>query len=285
MSPRLLPAVLLIALLLVSLDFCLVVAFTPVSGPTCRKVSHGSLIWAKPPPISTVDLEAIESFEATMDLEVYGDDDSEDLLPEEDDDFSLELSSGDDVREFIVPPELHNKRIDAAVSALIGSSLSRSACGNLVADGSVKLVQEGKSSLLDRKSHKIAAGTKLRVAMPKEEKPLEIVEQDLPLDIIYEDEHMIILNKAAGMVVHPAAGNWDGTVVNALAYYLANHSPHGAGDFVGNDGSAVLTATIDDPAGADGEAVSFRPGIVVRLVLLLCAIYVLYFPSFASSIG
>ncbi|KAL7463559.1 hypothetical protein ACHAXS_003919 [Conticribra weissflogii] len=61
--------------------------------------------------------------------------------------------------------------------------------------------------------------------------PTEIIPQNIPLDILYEDEYMIVINKQAGMVVHPAAGNWDGTVVNALAYYLTNESPYGAGEF------------------------------------------------------
>ena len=68
----------------------------------------------------------------------------------------------------------------------------------------------------------------------------EIISQELPLDILYENEHMIVLNKAAGMVVHPAAGNWDGTVVNALAYYLANNSPFGSGEFFDEDGNVAI---------------------------------------------
>jgi 23S rRNA pseudouridine1911/1915/1917 synthase len=123
--------------------------------------------------------------------------------------------------------------------------------------------------VLDRKSFKVKAGSTLRVELAKDEKPLEIVAQDLPLDVLYEDEHMVVLNKAAGMVVHPAAGNWDGTVVNALAYYLAK-SPYGSGDFVGNDDKASdelnsISNNDINPAGADGEPVSFRPGIVHRL--------------------
>jgi 23S rRNA pseudouridine1911/1915/1917 synthase len=102
--------------------------------------------------------------------------------------------------------------------------------------------------------------------MPVDEKPIEILAQDLPLNILYEDEHMIVLNKAAGMVVHPAAGNWDGTVVNALAFYLAK-SPYGGGDFVGDDGKVnkLDVAKSIEVVGTEGESVSFRPGIVHRL--------------------
>jgi 23S rRNA pseudouridine1911/1915/1917 synthase len=173
---------------------------------------------------------------------------------------------------------MDGKRIDA-VLALLEPSLSRSVCGNLISDGSVQqifltqnggeqTIDESKSIVLNRKSHKVEAGTVLRVVMPRDSTPEEIVAQDIPLDILYEDEHMIVINKDAGMVVHPAAGNWDGTIVNALAYYLANNSPHGSGEFINTDGKIVFDGSqsrSEDPAGADGETLSFRPGIVHRL--------------------
>jgi hypothetical protein len=199
MRPYLLSSVLAVALL-VDFDCCLVVAFS-LSRPTSRKTSS-SLLWAKPPSISANDLRALEAFEKKMDLEAL-DDYEDDLLDDDDDeeDFSLELSTDDsNVCEFTVPEELHNKRIDAVVSALIEPSLSHSLCGNLVTDGNVQLVRQGddkkfsSSSVMDRKSYKVPTGTTLRVVIPKDEKPLEIVAQDLPLDILYEDEHMVILN-------------------------------------------------------------------------------------------
>lgn len=78
---------------------------------------------------------------------------------------------------------------------------------------------------------------------------------------------MIVINKRAGMVVHPAAGNWDGTVVNALAYYLTNESTHGAGDFFTENGEEVAES---DNSGNAFDAVTnsistLRPGIVHRL--------------------
>eukprot|EP00578_Thalassiosira_sp_NH16_P029348 CAMPEP_0181084354 /NCGR_PEP_ID=MMETSP1071-20121207/4649_1 /TAXON_ID=35127 /ORGANISM="Thalassiosira sp., Strain NH16" /LENGTH=552 /DNA_ID=CAMNT_0023166079 /DNA_START=295 /DNA_END=1953 /DNA_ORIENTATION=+ len=105
--------------------------------------------------------------------------------------------------------------------------------------------------------------------------PTEIIAQKLPLDILYEDEHMIVINKRAGMVVHPAAGNWDMTVVNALAYYLMNESPFGAGEFFDDDAKDDLDS--DDSGIANNEAdtnqndavtnsiSTLRPGIVHRL--------------------
>lgn len=226
-------------------------AFTPTkTSYTCTKV------WAKAPPISTVDLEAIEAFETQLDMvELDYESPDEDLEDEEE----LSSPTEENVRDYVVPDELGNKRIDAVIASL-ESSLSRSVCGNLVLGGNVRSIdnEDGKYTVLDRKSIKVSKGTILRVVLPKDEKPVDIVPQNLPLDILYEDEHMIIINKAAGMVVHPAAGNWDGTVVNALAYYLANESTYGSGDFVGSE----KQETEND---ANGETISFRPGIVHRL--------------------
>ncbi len=216
-----------------------------------------SKLYAKPPPTSKFDLEAIEAFEAKVELKALGlgndEDDGDDLMVDEA--FHDDSST---VSEFVVPERLHNKRIDAVISDLI-PQLSRSVCGNLIVDGQV---QDEARTVLNRKSYKVVAGTTLRVTIPQEEKPTEIKPQDLPLNILYEDEHMIVLNKQAGMVVHPAAGNWDGTVVNALAFYLSS-SPFGSGDFVGEE--SISSNAGEDPTGADGETQSFRPGIVHRL--------------------
>lgn len=214
---------------------------------TDNRVRHSSSrICAKPPPTAGFDLEAIEAFEAELDLAESSD---ADFDIDTDDDAEGTVSNSE---AFVVPDELSNKRIDAVVAAL-APDLSRSTCGKLVMEGKVK---DGDNNVLDKKSIKVPAGTVLRVEMPDSEKPLEIVAQDILLSILYEDEHMIVLNKAAGMVVHPAAGNWDGTVVNALAHYLAT-SPHGSGEFVGDDDGS--SASKVDPTGADGETISFRP--------------------------
>jgi len=68
------------------------------------------------------------------------------------------------------------------------------------------------------------------------------------------------------MVVHPAAGNWDGTVVNALAYYLAKKSPFGSGEFIDSNGKVKpINGEKIGVEGTDGEVATFRPGIVHRL--------------------
>jgi 23S rRNA pseudouridine1911/1915/1917 synthase len=213
---------------------------------------HSNTLWAKPPPISNFDLASIEAFEATVDSEedLRSDNNGVHYIGDHGDDQPLNNS-----QTLSIPSELKGKRIDAALAAMMEPQMSRSACGNLVADGCVhQVVMKGNEEheiLLNRKSFKVEGGMTLRITMPETKIPDEITPQNIPLKIVYEDEHMIVINKDAGMVVHPAAGNWDGTVVNALAYYLANDSPCGMGDLVGDD--------------ADDPLLKLRPGIVHRL--------------------
>lgn len=240
----------------------------PSSWPFFRSGRLPSVqCWAKAPPTSSFDLSQIEAFESQMDratLEMASGmarrvDGVEDEIGDDTD------SRSSNVHMHTVPPALNGKRIDAALADL-EPTLSRSLCGTLIEDGLVALVEENKRTILDRKSYKVETGMLLRVSIPVDEKPLDIEAQDIPLNILFEDEHMIVLNKAAGMVVHPAAGNWDGTVVNALAYYLTK-SEYGSGDFIGADGKiqACNDDLDSDMDGMDGEPASVRPGIVHRL--------------------
>lgn len=69
-------------------------------------------------------------------------------------------------------------------------------------------------------SYIVRPGDVIRFVMPYPRRGIEIVPQDIPLDIVYEDEDLLVVNKAAGMVVHPGHGHFDGTLVNALAHHL-----------------------------------------------------------------
>jgi len=211
---------------------------------------------AKPPPISNFDLEAIYSYEAELENQATDEDGTS-----HDTGKDGWFQEQDGISMYTVPSTMNNKRIDAILSSL-QPELSRSQWGSCVADGKVAIVVNGQTTVITRKSHKLMQGDIIYARQKDEEKPTDIVPEDLPLDILYEDEHMIILNKAAGMVVHPAAGNWNGTVVNALAYYLAYKSPFGSGEFIGDDGTVnTEEGKLDD----DGETIAFRPGIVHRL--------------------
>lgn len=71
-------------------------------------------------------------------------------------------------------------------------------------------------------NYRVRGGDEIIVALPDPPRETEVIPQDIPLDITYEDDHLLVVNKPAGMVVHPAYNNWEGTLVNALAYHFKN---------------------------------------------------------------
>lgn len=106
------------------------------------------------------------------------------------------------------------KRIDAYLSEQL-TGVTRSMVQNWIEQGNVRLASEKPV----KKNYKLATGEQILVQMP-EPQTVEIMPEDIPLDIVYEDSDIIVVNKARGMVVHPAVGNWSGTLVNALMYHL-----------------------------------------------------------------
>ena len=115
--------------------------------------------------------------------------------------------------EFVVQPEQAGERLDRFLATQTG--LSRSALQQLMEQGGV--LYAGKPAA---KNQKIQPGITVCVEVP-EAQPLDAVPQDIPVDIVYEDEHLLVVNKPKGMVVHPAPGNPDSTLVNALLYHCA----------------------------------------------------------------
>lgn len=128
-------------------------------------------------------------------------------------------------------PTAQDERLDVYLTAEL-PDLSRSRIQKLITDG--KVTVSGKQV---KANYKVQPGDFIEVLLPEPE-PVEIVAEEIPLDILYEDEDVIVINKARGMVVHPAAGNYRGTLVNALLEHC------------------------DDLSGIGGEV---RPGIVHRL--------------------
>ena len=124
------------------------------------------------------------------------------------------------------------KRLDAFVAER-AQGLSRSAAARLIAQGSVTV--KGKAA---DKNYRLAAGDGVDVTIP-EAAEAAVTAQDIPLDVVYEDEDVIVVNKPVGMVVHPAPGHADGTLVNALLHHCG-----------------------DSLSGVGGEK---RPGIVHRI--------------------
>ena len=104
------------------------------------------------------------------------------------------------------------KRVDAWLSAQ-AEDLTRSAAQRLLEEGRVTL---GGRPLA--KNYKLTGGETLAVSLPDPE-PIDAVPQDIPLDVVYEDADVIVVNKPKGLVVHPAPGHPDGTLVNALLYH------------------------------------------------------------------
>ena len=126
------------------------------------------------------------------------------------------LCAADTVLRLVAAPCDAGKRVDVFISE--NSSLTRSAAVRLIEGGAV--MREGESRAV-LKNYKIRLGDVFTVELPEPE-PSDAKPQDIPIDVVYEDSDIIVVNKAEGMVVHPAPGNPDGTLVNALLYHCRN---------------------------------------------------------------
>ena len=107
-------------------------------------------------------------------------------------------------------------RLDKWLSTQL-SDISRSRLQKLIEEGCLEL----NGVVCTNKKTKLAIKDLVRVTIPSPKK-LNLEPENIPLDILYEDEHLIIINKPAGLVVHPAPGHYDGTLVNALLYHCDN---------------------------------------------------------------
>ena len=112
----------------------------------------------------------------------------------------------------ILTADLDGERADQALARLVGG-LTRSAAQRLLEEG--KVTSGGR---ILKKNERLQAGQTLEVTIPEPE-PLSLEPEDIPLDIVYEDGDLLVINKPKGLVVHPAAGHWSGTLVNALLYH------------------------------------------------------------------
>ena len=134
--------------------------------------------------------------------------------------------------DFTVAAVESGERIDKYISDRI-EDISRSAVTKLIEDGKVTI---GDKAV--KKNYKTAPGDIISVIID-DPQPVDIVPENIPLDIVYEDDHLLVVNKPKGMVVHPAPGNYSGTLVNALMYHCG-----------------------ESLSGINGE---LRPGIVHRI--------------------
>lgn len=122
------------------------------------------------------------------------------------------MSGGESIIEGTLGPEHCGQRLDKALAE--ASGLSRQRVQALMDQGRVTL--DGRAA--SQTSLKLTGGEVYAIAVP-EAAPARAQAQDIPLAIVFEDEHLIVVDKPAGLVVHPAAGNPDGTLVNALLHH------------------------------------------------------------------
>lgn len=115
-----------------------------------------------------------------------------------------------------ISDELENERIDKAISELVGELFTRSYLQKLIKDG-VVLVND----IPKKTNYRLKQNDVITFLVPESIEP-DIKPQNIPLDILYEDEDIIVVNKPKGMVVHPAAGHYEDTMVNALLYHCKN---------------------------------------------------------------
>ena len=126
------------------------------------------------------------------------------------------MSEEADVLRVTLPAEAAGERLDKALVGLC-PGFSRSRLQGLIAAGELYL----NGNPCDDSARKVKVGDQILLALPDLEEA-DPQPQDIPLDIVFQDEHLLVINKAAGMVVHPAAGNPDGTLVNALLFHCGD---------------------------------------------------------------
>ncbi|WP_422378223.1 RluA family pseudouridine synthase [Roseibium sp.] len=122
-----------------------------------------------------------------------------------DQDFSLTVDAADT-----------GKRLDAVLAAHV-DALSRNRIQSLIKSGDVTV---GGAKIVEPK-YRVNEGDTLTLTLPEPEDP-DPKGEDIPLSVVFEDEHLIVIDKPAGLVVHPGAGNWTGTLVNALIHHCGD---------------------------------------------------------------
>ncbi|MVA23525.1 RluA family pseudouridine synthase [Agrobacterium vitis] len=120
-------------------------------------------------------------------------------------------------RKELIAGEDAEGRLDAWLAASLGGDLSRNRVKALIEQGAVFI----NGTAVTEPKRKMKPGDQVMIAMPEPEDP-EPKGEDIPLTVLYEDKDLIVLSKPAGLVVHPGAGNWTGTLVNALIHHCGD---------------------------------------------------------------
>ncbi len=150
-------------------------------------------------------------------------------------------------------PDMAGWRLDRALAALI-PTLSRERLKALINAGQVSRGDGDPATLVRDPAKKVTAGDAFTVAIPPPTTP-DAIAQDIALTIVFEDDHLLVVDKPAGLVVHPAAGNLDGTLVNALLHHCAGRlsgiggvARPGIVHRIDKDTSGLLVVAKTDPA-------------------------------------
>jgi 23S rRNA pseudouridine1911/1915/1917 synthase len=168
----------------------------------------------------------------------------------------------------VVPAEARGQRLDRWLAALPDAP-TRSQVALAIAAGHVTL--DGAAA---KASYRLRGGEAVRIEMPEKRAPVGIVAQAIALDVLYADEVMVAINKAPGMVVHPAAGNRAGTLVHALLHRFPLHALPGAPERAGivhrldRDTSGVILVALDVRA-HEALAKQFRNRTIEKQYLAL----------------
>ena len=119
------------------------------------------------------------------------------------------------VHHFVVSQAFQGQRLDQCVAALLPQH-SRNRLQSWIRDG--LLTVEG--AVITEPKRKIFAGQRLTLSEEPDESITSLLPEDIPIDVVFEDEHILVVNKPAGLVVHPGSGNWTGTLLNALLFHV-----------------------------------------------------------------
>ncbi|HOT45112.1 MAG TPA: RluA family pseudouridine synthase [Spirochaetota bacterium] len=123
--------------------------------------------------------------------------------------------------ELIVPEENNLERVDKFLPLALEQDLSRSYVQKLIHGGSITVNEK-----TIKPNYKVKTDDRIVVVIPEPE-PLALEPEDIPLDIVYQDRSIAVVNKQAGLVVHPGPGNWNRTMVNGLLYHIKDLSTIG----------------------------------------------------------
>jgi len=123
----------------------------------------------------------------------------------------LEAGAGVELRQVMVPASSHGERLDRALAGIV-PEFSRSYLQQLIEAGAVQL----KGATITKVSAKVKAGDELRIELKPTPQSQAFKPETMALEIVFDDEFLLVVNKPAGLVVHPAPGNWSGTLLNGL---------------------------------------------------------------------